>query len=77
MDVDKVITAPKEVRVKYRCPGSGSFRFEVINERWIREPCRNARCRQEGVLTFHVWDLKTGRLVKTEYESHAGVLPAR
>jgi len=68
MDQDPLVTAPVETRVTFWCPG-GSPRFEVINNRWIRELCRSSRCKRDGVHAFHVWDLVTGRLVKTEYET--------
>ena len=36
--------------------------------RTLRLRCREAKCRREGFVTFHVWDLSTGERVADQYE---------
>lgn len=46
--------------VRLRCPSA--FHGEVINGRFLKVPCRGARCRIQGKRhTDHIIDLQTGR----------------
>lgn len=65
MDADLIVAAPKQVRQQLRCDG-GRYFGVVINNRWLEMTCRDKRCKRDGVLTVHVWDLLTG-WKSTEY----------
>lgn len=45
--------------VVLRCPGG--YIAEVINQRWLKVPCREKRCRRVGAHE-HIFDLLTGRM---------------
>jgi hypothetical protein len=70
VDLDELAGTPVETRITFRC--DSGFHMEVINNRWIKRPCKGTRCRVVGV-HFHIWDLLTGRKVKDLTET---VIPA-
>lgn len=50
-----------QTRVVFRC--DGGFQLEIINDRWVRKPCRDKRCRHNGRSVDHWWDRLTGQRV--------------
>ena len=57
--VDQIAPGPIETRVVFRC--QGGHVGTLINNRWLEVPCRRSKCRRDGVLTVHVYDLFTAR----------------
>lgn len=74
MDRHATIPSPRE-EIVIGCPGSRAI-GTIINRRFWRWRCTQKFCRHpdstelEPIHTYHIADLLTGRLVRTEFETH-------
>lgn len=60
MDPQTLVIGPAETNIELFCEGGGRL-GRVINNRWLELTCRQTRCKRNGVLTVHRWDLVTGQ----------------
>lgn len=62
MEPDALNAPPIQTRVQFRA--EGRFYLEIINDRYVKAPCRDKRCQRiSGPHSDHVWDRLTGQRI--------------
>jgi hypothetical protein len=75
MDAERLGVGPVQTRIRLSC--EGGYIGELINDRWLELPCKQQRCRQNGVQTVHRWDLLTGQRSTVYREVPARTIAAK